>query len=129
MRAGMIFAGVALITKFSWIIYIFGAFLIFTGLKMILKRDEEMHPEDTVVLRWIKRWIPVTKDYRENHFFVRENGIRMATPLFVVLVLVEISDVIFAVDSIPAIFAVTTDPFIVYTSNVFAILGLRSLYF
>jgi tellurite resistance protein TerC len=129
MRAVMIGAGVALITRFSWIIYIFGAFLILTGIKMIVKREEEIHPERNPVVRWFKRLMPVTSDYREDRFFVRENGIRMATPLFVVLLLVEISDVIFAVDSIPAIFAVTTDPFIVYTSNVFAILGLRSLYF
>lgn len=129
MRAAMIFAGVALIAKFGWIIYVFGAFLIFTGVKMIVQRDEEMHPENTPILRWFKRVMPVTDDFRGNHFFVMENGVRMATPLFVVLLMVEISDVIFAVDSIPAIFAVTTDPFIVYTSNVFAILGLRSLYF
>jgi len=129
MRAIMIVGGAALITKFAWIIYIFGAFLILTGIKMIVKRDEEMHPERNPVVRWFKRLMPVTSDYRGDKFFVRENGIRMATPLFVVLLLVEITDVIFAVDSIPAIFAVTTDPFIVYTSNVFAILGLRSLYF
>jgi len=108
---------------------VFGAFLIVTGIKMIVKREEEIHPERNPVVRWFKRFMPVTADYREDKFFVRENGLRMATPLFVVLLLVEISDLIFAVDSIPAIFAVTTDPFIVYTSNVFAILGLRSLYF
>ncbi len=129
MRAGMILAGTVLITKFAWIIYVFGAFLILTGLKMIFKRDEEIHPERNPVVRWFKKFMPVTTDFRGDKFFVRENGIRMATPLFVVLLLVEVSDVIFAVDSIPAIFAVTKDPFIVYTSNVFAILGLRSLYF
>jgi tellurite resistance protein TerC len=129
MRATMIGAGTVLIAKFAWIIYVFGAFLILTGIKMIVKREEEIHPERNPVVRWFKRLMPVTNDYREDKFFVNENGIRMATPLFVVLLLVEISDVIFAVDSIPAIFAVTTDPFIVYTSNVFAILGLRSLYF
>ena len=129
MRAGMILAGTVLITKFAWIIYVFGAFLILTGLKMIFKREEEIHPERNPVVRWFKRFMPVTTDFRGDKFFVRENGIRMATPLFVVLLLVEVSDVIFAVDSIPAIFAVTKDPFIVYTSNVFAILGLRSLYF
>ena len=129
MRAIMIVAGTVLITKFAWIIYVFGAFLILTGLKMIFKKEEEMHPERNPVVRWFKRLMPVTSDYRGDKFFVRENGIRMATPLFVVLLLVEVSDVIFAVDSIPAIFAVTKDPFIVYTSNVFAILGLRSLYF
>jgi tellurite resistance protein TerC len=129
MRAAMIAVGAALITKFIWIIYIFGAFLIITGLKMIFKKEEEFHPESNPVVRWFKKLMPVTSDYREDKFFVRENGIRYATPLFVVLLLVEVSDVIFAVDSIPAIFAVTKDPFIVYTSNVFAILGLRSLYF
>ena len=129
MRAAMIGLGAALITRFSWIIYVFGAFLILTGLKMILKREEAIHPERNPVVRAFKRLMPVTADYRGDRFFVRENGIRHATPLFVVLLLVEVSDLIFAVDSIPAIFAVTTDPFIVYTSNVFAILGLRSLYF
>jgi tellurite resistance protein TerC len=129
MRAAMIGLGAALITRFSWVIYVFGAFLILTGIKMILKREEEIHPERNPVVRWFKKLMPVTADYRGGRFFVRENGVRMATPLFVVLLLVEISDLIFAVDSIPAIFAVTTDPFIVYTSNVFAILGLRSLYF
>jgi tellurite resistance protein TerC len=129
MRAIMIALGAALITKFSWIIYVFGGFLILTGIKMIVKREEEIHPERNPVVKWFKKLMLVTADYRGDKFFVRENGIRMATPLFVVLLLVEISDLIFAVDSIPAIFAVTKDPFIVYTSNVFAILGLRSLYF
>ena len=129
MRATMIGAGVVLITKFAWIIYVFGAFLILTGIKMIVKREEQIHPEQNRVVKLFKRFMPVTRDFRGNHFFVRENGILMATPLFVVLLLVEMSDVIFAVDSIPAIFAVTKDPFILYTSNVFAILGLRSLYF
>ena len=129
MRAFMIFAGTVLITKFAWIIYVFGAFLILTGIKMIVKSEEEIHPERNPIVKWFKKLMPVTSDYRGDHFFVRENGIRMATPLFVVLLLVEVSDIIFAVDSIPAIFAVTKDPFIVYTSNIFAILGLRSLYF
>jgi tellurite resistance protein TerC len=129
MRAVMILAGTLLIAKFVWIIYVFGGFLILTGIKMIVKKEEEIHPENNPVVRWFKRLMPVTAGYREDKFFVRENGVRMATPLFVVLLLVEVSDLIFAVDSIPAIFAVTTDPFIVYTSNVFAILGLRSLYF
>ena len=129
MRAIMIVAGAALITKFSWIIYVFGAFLILTGIKMVFKREEEIHPERNPLVRLFKRFMPVTSDYRGDRFFVRENGILFATPLFVVLLLVEFTDLIFAVDSIPAIFAVTTDPFIVYTSNVFAILGLRSLYF
>ena len=129
MRAIMIALGAALITKFIWIIYVFGAFLILTGIKMIFKKEEQIHPENNPLVKWFKRLMPVTTDYRGDKFFVRENGIRHATPLFVVLLLVEFSDVIFAVDSIPAIFAVTKDPFIVYTSNIFAILGLRSLYF
>ncbi len=129
MRAIMIAAGAVLITKFSWIIYVFGTFLIATGIKMIVKREEEIHPENNPVVIWFKRLMPVTPEYRGEKFFVRENGMLMATPLFIVLLLVEFTDLIFAVDSIPAIFAVTTDPFIVYTSNVFAILGLRSLYF
>ena len=129
MRAIMIAAGSVLIAKFAWIIYVFGAFLILTGLKMVFKKEEKIHPERNPVVRWFKKLMPVTPDYRGDRFFVREKGVLMATPLFVVLILVEISDLIFAVDSIPAIFAVTTDPFIVYTSNVFAILGLRSLYF
>jgi tellurite resistance protein TerC len=129
MRAAFIFAGVALITKFHWIIYVFGGFLILTGIRMALHREQEIHPEKNPVLLLVRRLVPVTHEYRGSHFFVREAGRWMATPLFLVLVLVETTDVIFAVDSIPAIFAVTLDPFIVYTSNVFAILGLRSLYF
>ena len=129
MRALMIWLGAALLAKFAWIIYVFGGFLILTGIKMILKPEEEIHPERNPLITWFKRLIPVTSDYREDHFFVRQNGIRYATPLFVVLLLIEVTDLIFAVDSIPAIFAVTTDPFIVYTSNIFAIMGLRSLYF
>lgn len=129
MRAIMIGVGAALITRFVWILYVFGAFLILTGIKMIFKRESEIHPERNPLVRWFKRLMPVTTDYRGDRFFVREGGVRHATPLFVVLLLVEFSDLIFAVDSIPAIFAVTRDPFIVYTSNVFAILGLRSLYF
>jgi tellurite resistance protein TerC len=113
MRAVMIFLGAALIAKFGWIIYVFGAFLILTGIKMIVKREEEIHPERNPLVRWFKKLMPVTSDYRGDRFFVRENGVRMATPLFVVLLLVEFSDLIFAVDSIPAIFAVTKDPFIV----------------
>lgn len=129
MRATMIFLGVALIERFSWVIYLFGLFLIFTGIKMIFKNEEEIHPERNPLIRWFKKLMPVTPEYREDRFFVRESGVLMATPLFVVLLMVEFTDLIFAVDSIPAIFAVTRDPFIVYTSNVFAILGLRSLYF
>lgn len=129
LRASMIAAGTALISQFAWIVYVFGVFLILTGIKMLAKPEEEIHPEHNPVVKWFKKLMPVTPDYRGDRFFVRENGVRMATPLFVVLLMIEVTDVIFAVDSIPAIFAVTIDPFIVYTSNVFAILGLRSLYF
>ena len=129
MRLGMILLGAALIAKFAWIIYVFGAFLVVTGIKMLLKSDEEIHPERNPLVRLFKRVFPVAPAFRGDRFFIRENGVLMATPLFVVLLMVEFTDVIFAVDSIPAIFAVTTDSFIVYTSNVFAILGLRSLYF
>ena len=129
MRLAMIVLGTALIAKFAWIIYVIGAFLVFTGIKMLLKSDEEIHPERNPLVRLFKRFMPVTPEFRGDRFFIRENGVLFATPLFVVLLLVEFTDVIFAVDSIPAIFAVTRDPFIVYTSNVFAILGLRSLYF
>ena len=129
MRAIMIALGTVLIAKFAWILYVFGAFLVVTGIKMIVKRDEAMHPERNPIVRLFKRFVPVTTDYRGQRFFVREDGKWWATPLFVVLILIEVSDLIFAVDSIPAIFAVTRDPFIIYTSNVFAILGLRSLYF
>ncbi len=129
MRAVMIALGAALITQFAWVIYVFGAFLILTGVKMVVKRAEAIHPERNPVVTLFKRLYPVTPDYHGSAFFVNTAGGRAATPLFVVLLLVEFSDLIFAVDSIPAIFAVTTDPFVVYTSNVFAILGLRSLYF
>jgi tellurite resistance protein TerC len=129
MRAIFIVAGAALLARFHWIIYIFGAFLLFTGIKMALHRHEEIHPEHNPVLKLVRRLVPVTNDYHEGHFFVRHADKLIATPLFLVLVLVETTDLIFAVDSIPAIFAVTRDPFIVYTSNIFAILGLRALYF
>lgn len=129
LRLIMILLGATLIANFAWIIYIFAAFLIFTSLKMLFGKDEEMHPEANPIIRWFKRIIPTTHDYHGDRFFVKIDGVRLATPLLVVLFCVEISDVIFAVDSIPAIFAVTTDPFIVFTSNVCAILGLRSLYF
>lgn len=129
MRGVMIALGAALIKEFHWIIYLFGAFLIVTGLRMATHRDEEIHPEKNPVIRLFKRVMPVAEHYDGNKFFTRRSGILMATPLLLVLVMVETTDLIFAVDSIPAIFAVTQDPFIVYTSNVFAILGLRSLYF
>ena len=129
MRLVMIGLGVALISRFGWILYVFGAFLLFTGFKMVFGKQEEIHPERNPVVRWFRKLVPVTAGYHGDRFVVRVDGRRMATPLLVVLVCVEVSDLVFAVDSIPAIFAVTLDPFIVYTSNVFAILGLRSLYF
>jgi tellurite resistance protein TerC len=129
MRGLFIWAGAALLAEFHWVIYVFGAFLIVTGIKMALYRNQELDPGKNPLLRLVKRLVPVTHEYREDRFFVSERGMVLATPLFLVLVLVETTDVIFALDSIPAIFAVTSDPFIVYTSNVFAILGLRSLYF
>src|SRR5512147_2132251 len=129
MRGLLIAVGAALLKEFHWVIYIFGAFLIFTGIRMALHRDEEVHPEQNPLVKLLRRAIPVTENYEGDHFFIRRAGKLMATPLFLVLVLVESTDLIFAVDSIPAIFAVTQETFIVYTSNVFAILGLRSLYF
>lgn len=129
MRGALIVAGAALLKEFHWIIYVFGAFLIFTGIKMALHKDEEVHPKRNPLVKLLRRIMPVTEKYEDDKFFIRRAGVLMATPLFLVLLIVESTDLIFAVDSIPAIFAVTTDPFIVYTSNVFAILGLRSLYF
>jgi tellurite resistance protein TerC len=129
LRFIMIMAGAALIINFAWIIYVFAAFLIITAIKMLVSKDEEIHPENNPVVRLFKRLVPTTTAYEGDRFIVKRGGLWMATPLLVVLVCVEVSDVIFAVDSIPAIFAVTKDPFIVFTSNVCAILGLRSLYF
>jgi tellurite resistance protein TerC len=129
MRGVMIGLGAALIHEFNWIIYIFGAFLIFTGIRMAFHKDEELHPEDNPLIKLFRRLMPVTPSYEGDTFFIRRAGVRMATPLFLVLLIIESTDLIFAVDSIPAVFAVTQDPFLVYTSNVFAILGLRSLYF
>ncbi|WP_181305512.1 TerC family protein [Rufibacter sp. XAAS-G3-1] len=129
MRVIFIFAGVALIEKFHWSIYLFGAFLIYTGYKMFVEKDKEMEPEKNPVIRFFRRIMPVTNQLEGDKFFVKQSGKVFATPLFLVLILIEISDLIFAVDSIPAILAITQDQFIVYTSNVFAILGLRSLYF
>jgi tellurite resistance protein TerC len=128
MRAIFIVAGVSLIERFHWIIYVFGAFLIYSGIKLFFQKEAEIHPEKNPVLRLFRRLVPVTKDYVGNSFFVRSPGL-YATPLFVVLLVVETTDLLFAVDSIPAILAITRDAFIVYTSNVFAILGLRSMYF
>ncbi|MHB1195403.1 MAG: TerC family protein [Lutibacter sp.] len=129
MRSIFIFAGVALINKFHWIIYIFGAFLIFTGVKMLFQKDEKMDPNKNPLVKLFKRFYPVTDNMHGDRFFVKINTKMVATPLFVVLLLVEFTDLIFAVDSIPAILAISSDPFIIFTSNVFAILGLRALYF
>jgi tellurite resistance protein TerC len=129
LRAAMIFAGVAMLERFHWLIYVFGAFLIFTGLKLFFQRNKEEHPEDGWAMRTARRLIPSTNKLEGGHFLTVENGKRVATPLLMALLLVEVTDVIFALDSIPAIFAVTRDPFIVFTSNIFAILGLRSLFF
>ncbi len=154
MRGGMIGAGAALVHRFEWILYVFGAFLAFTGIKMLVAEEKEEHPEKNPVVRWIRRWFPVTHEFHGQHFIVKAGGAWAAegaqpgvaarrdasleaaragtwllTPLAVALVLVEVTDLIFAVDSIPAVFAITADPFLVFTSNIFAILGLRSLYF
>jgi tellurite resistance protein TerC len=129
MRAIFIAAGVTLIHTFHWIIYVFGAFLVLTGIKMAMEKDKEIHPEKNPLLRLFRRFAPVTEQYEGTRFFVRRNGKLLATPLFLVLLVIETTDVVFATDSIPAILAVTVDPFIVYSSNVFAILGLRALYF
>jgi tellurite resistance protein TerC len=129
MRGILIVVGAALLKEFHWIIYIFGAFLIFTGIRMARHQDEEVHPDRNPVVKFFRRFMPVTEKFEQGKFFVRQAGKLMATPLFLILLIVESTDLVFAVDSIPAIFAVTQDPFIVYTSNVFAILGLRALYF
>ena len=129
MRVIFIFAGVALIEKFHFTIYFFGALLIYTGYKMFNHNDVKIEPDKNLLIRFFKKFMPVTSYLQEDKFFTRLDGKRFATPLFLVLLLIETSDLIFAVDSIPAILAITQDQFIVYTSNVFAILGLRSLYF
>ncbi|REJ84485.1 MAG: TerC family protein [Bacteroidetes bacterium] len=129
MRAIFIFAGIALINKFHWVIYVFAGVLIFSGIKMLFQKDKAIEPEKNPVVKLVRRLFPITRNYHGTHFFVRKKKILAATPLFVVLILVETTDLIFAVDSIPAILGITRDSFIVYTSNVFAILGLRSLYF
>ena len=129
MRGTLIAVGVALIESFHWIIYLFGAFLIFTGIRMGFHKEIEVHPENDLLLKFIRRFVPVTENYEHDRFFVRRAGQVMVTPLLLVLLVIDTTDLIFAVDSIPAVFAVTRDPFLVYTSNIFAILGLRSLYF
>ena len=129
LRTIMVFAGVALLAKFHWLIFVFGGFLVLTGLKMLVRKEERPHPERSRALRLIKKIVPITEDIHGGKMFVRLGGGLFATPLFLTLVAIEAADAVFAVDSIFAIFAVTTDPFIVLTSNIFAILGLRALYF
>ena len=129
MRGVFILGGVGLINRFHWVIYLFGAFLVYSGIALALEGEPKVEPEKNPVLRLVRRVIPTTSNYSGDKFFVRQNGKRFATPLLAVVVAVETTDLIFAVDSIPAVLAVTRDPFIVYTSNVFAILGLRSMYF
>jgi tellurite resistance protein TerC len=129
MRAAFIAGGITLINQFHWIIYAFGLFLIFAGFKMAFGKEKEIHPEKSLTLRLFRRIMPVTQDYQNGRFFIKTAGRWFATPLFVVLLIVETTDVIFAFDSIPAVIAITRNLFIVYTSNVFAILGLRALYF
>ncbi len=129
MRLTMIFIGAALIQRFHWIIYIFGAFLVYTGIKMFRQEEIDIHPDQNPVVRLVTRFLPISKSYDEEKFFTVQNGKRIGTLLLLVLIVVEVTDLVFAVDSIPAIFAITRNTFIVYTSNVFAILGLRSMYF
>jgi len=132
LRGIMIGLGAVLINKFAWILYIFGVFLLFSGIKILVKKEQETENSDITnnfLLNFLKKYIPITNDFQQNHFFIKFDGKIWATPLFVVLVLVEFADLIFAVDSVPAVFAITQDPYLVYSSNIFAILGLRSLYF
>jgi len=129
MRGIMIFAGTELIEKFSWVMYVFGAFLVYAGIHMLFAKKENIHPDKSAFFRFANRHLRLTRDYHGERFFVRREGKLFGTPLFLVLLVVEITDVTLAIDSIPAIFGITRDPFIVYTSNVFAILGLRAMYF
>ncbi len=129
MRAVLIYAGAALLAEYHWILYVFGLFLLLTGVKMLVFANHEPDLERNPILRWMRGHMNVTDEYHGEKFFVLKDGVRYATPMFLVLVLVEFTDLVFAVDSIPAIFAVTSDPFIVFTSNIFAILGLRAMYF
>lgn len=128
-RGLFIAGGAVLIERFSWILYLFAAFLIVTGVKMAVQRDAHIDPEQSRTLRLFRRWVPMTDAYHGQRFLIRRNGVLLATPLLAVLVLVEVTDIVFAVDSIPAIFAVTDEPFLVFTANAFAILGLRAMYF
>lgn len=129
LRAVMILAGAYLVTQFHWILYLFGIFLVITGFKMLIFAEQEADLERNPILKWLRSHLRITPDYHGEKFWIMKDGVRWFTPLFLVLIMIEISDLIFAVDSIPAIFAITTDPFIVFTSNIFAILGLRALYF
>ena len=129
MRLTMIFVGAALINRFHWILYVFGVFLVYTGIKMFRQEDTDIQPEQNPVVHLVTRYVPITHHYEGSNFFTRVNGKLTGTLLLLVLIVVEVTDLVFAVDSIPAIFAITTNTFIVYTSNVFAILGLRSMYF
>ncbi|MBI2678797.1 MAG: TerC family protein [Candidatus Koribacter versatilis] len=129
MRAIFIFAGIGLINRFHWLIYVFGGFLVYTGIKLFKQEHAEVHPERNPLVNLFRNVVPVTRDYHGKHFFIRQESRLYATPLLIVLLIIETTDVVFAVDSIPAVLAITREPFIVFTSNVFAILGLRSLYF
>jgi tellurite resistance protein TerC len=129
LRGLFIAGGAVLISTFSWVLYLFAAFLVVTGIRMAVQRDSHIDPESSRTLRLFRRWVPMTDAYHGQRFLIRRNGVLLATPLLAVLVLVEITDVVFAVDSIPAIFAVTDEPFLVFTSNAFALLGLRAMYF
>ncbi len=129
MRGAMILAGTELIQRFSWVLYVFGAFIVYAGIHMLFIKKESVHPEESFIFRFANKHLRITRDYKGEHFFVRNKGKIYATPLFLVLLVVEITDITLAIDSIPAIFGITQDPFIVYTSNVFAILGLRAMYF
>jgi len=128
-RLIFIFLGVALLEQFHWIIYVFGAFLIFTGIKLGLEKDKEIHPEKNPILKLVRRIVPITKSFHGPDFFIKRGSRLIATPMFVVLVVIETTDIVFALDSIPAIMAITRDPFLIYSANAFAILGLRALYF
>jgi len=129
MRGAMISVGATLLQRFTWMTYVFGVLLLLSAVRMFAVRHDDLSPEENFLVRWTRRWIPITRELHGMRFFITQDGVRMATPLLLVLVMVETTDVVFAIDSIPAIFAVTDHPFIVYTSNIFALLGLRSLYF
>lgn len=129
MRGLMISVGIAAITRFAWLTYVMGGLLIVTAVRMMVVQQDHLEPEKNIMIRWVSRWFPITKQYHGHDFFVKQAGAWAATPLFLALVLIESTDLIFAIDSIPAVLAITLDPFIVFTSNVFAILGMRSLYF